>query len=265
MTPRTTQDLLDIMARLRAPDGCPWDRKQTHASILNNLIEEAYEFIDAVENGDTANMKEELGDVLLQVVFQAQMAKEAGAFDFSDVVEVISDKLVRRHPHVFGEAVAEDPEAVQKQWDEIKRQEKSGKGEAVESGLGQIPKHLPALLKAEKIQKKASQTGFDWPDYRGPLEKIREELKEFEAEIPAGNHDRLESEFGDLLFAAVNLARFFKIDPEKALARANRKFVTRYRAVESLAATEGKSLHGRTLGELDEWWERVKKEERGKG
>jgi tetrapyrrole methylase family protein/MazG family protein len=261
MTRRTTQDLLDIMARLRAPDGCPWDRKQTHESILNNLIEESYEFIDAVENRDVPNMKEELGDILLQVVFQAQMARESGAFDYGDVVEVICDKLVRRHPHVFGEAVADNPEAVQKQWDEIKTQEKAGKNAPEETGLGQVPKHLPALLKAEKLQKKAAQQGFDWPDYKGPLEKIREELAEFEAEIRDEDHDRLESEFGDLLFAAVNLGRFFKIDPEKALARANRKFVDRYGKMEALAKAEGRSLKGLPLTELDGYWERVKSEE----
>jgi tetrapyrrole methylase family protein/MazG family protein len=268
MNRRNTQDLLDIMARLRAPDGCPWDRKQTHESILNNLIEEAYEFIDAVENRDTANMKEELGDILLQVVFQAQMAKEAGTFDYEDVVEVISEKLVRRHPHVFGEAVADNPEAVQKQWDEIKAQEKAGRtpspgaGEVVESALGQVPKHLPALLKAEKIQKKAAGLGFDWPDYKGPLAKVREELGEFEAEIRDGNHERMESEFGDLLFAAVNVARFFKIDPEKALARANRKFVSRYGTMETLAKAEGRDLKGLSLEEQDGYWNKAKETEK---
>ncbi|HLP42787.1 MAG TPA: nucleoside triphosphate pyrophosphohydrolase, partial [Fibrobacteria bacterium] len=272
---RRIEDLLDIMARLRAPDGCPWDRKQTHASILSNLIEEAYEFVDAVENGDAANMKEELGDLLLQVVFQAQMAKEAGEFSFPDVVEVISEKLVRRHPHVFGESTVDTAEGVQKQWDEIKQREKAEKGGMVPEGtLAGIPKHLPALLKAEKIQKKASQAGFDWPDWRGPLDKVREEIRELEAEIPdagaspvetgASPVDRLESEFGDLLFAVVSLGRKLKVDPEKALSRANRKFQDRYVKMETLAKAEGRWQEWETLSleEKDVYWERVKREEK---
>ena len=272
---RNIQALLDIMAKLRAPDGCPWDKKQTHSSILNCLIEEAYEFVDAVENGDVPNMKEELGDLLLQVVFHAQMAQEGGTFDFADIVEVISEKLVRRHPHVFGEAQVETAEGVQKQWDEIKQQEKSGKGPAQPEGpLGSIPKGLPALLKAEKIQKRAAQTGFDWPDWRGPWDKVVEELGELKevAEQAAkadpagtlgskgpGDPDRLESEFGDLLFAAVNLGRFFKLDPEKALARANRKFMDRYAAMEKLAETDGVDFPALSLEEKETYWVRVKK------
>ena len=271
--PRTLADLLAIMARLRASDGCPWDREQTHASILNCLVEEAYEFVDAVENGDVPNMKEELGDLLLQVVFHAQMAKEAGAFDFADVVEVISDKLVRRHPHVFGESTVDTAEGVQKQWDDIKAQEKGDAGESgPEAGpLGALPKHLPALLKAEKIQKRAARTGFDWADWKGPLDKVREELAELEAEAdtpaesaPDARADRMEAEFGDLLFAAVNLGRHLKLDPEKALARANRKFVDRFTRMDALIRTEGKGLKAMELGEMDGYWERVKRGEAGK-
>jgi MazG family protein len=271
--PRTLDDLLAIMARLRAPDGCPWDREQTHASILNCLVEEAYEFVDAVENGDVPNMKEELGDLLLQVVFHAQMAKEAGAFDFADVVEVISDKLVRRHPHVFGESKVDTAEGVQKQWDDIKAQEKGDAGESgPEAGpLGALPKHLPALLKAEKIQKRAARTGFDWADWKGPLDKVREELAELEAEAdtpaesaPDARADRMEAEFGDLLFAAVNLGRHLKLDPEKALARANRKFVDRFTRMDALIRAEGKGLKAMELGEMDGYWERVKRGEAGK-
>ena len=259
-------DLLDIMARLRAPDGCPWDRKQTHHSLLNYLIEESYEFIDAVENGDRANMKEELGDVLLQVVFHAQLAKEAGDFDFAQVVHGISDKLVRRHPHVFGEGglKLDGAEAVEVKWDELKKAEKAGKAEA-EGGLGSMPRHLPALLKADKLQKRAGLAGFDWPDYRGPMDKIREELEEFrqEAEVAGAqpDPDRLESEFGDLLFAAVNLGRFFKLDPEKALARANRKFMDRYAGMEKLAEAEGVRFPELSLDEKEALWVRVKKTE----
>lgn len=290
--PRDIQDLLEIMARLRAPDGCPWDRKQNHASILNCLVEEAYEFVDAVENQDAANMKEELGDLLLQVVFHAQMAREAGTFDFADVVEVISDKLVRRHPHVFGEAKVDTAEGVQKQWDEIKRLEKAaaketaqgaataasegatgeaGKtGEPVPEGpLGGLPRHLPAVLKAEKLQKRAAQQGFDWPDWKGPWDKVREELDEVRVEAEANPaaedravlEDRVEAEFGDLLFAAVNLGRHLKVDPEKALARANRKFLDRYGRMDALARAEGRVFKEMGLSEMDRYWERVKKGE----
>lgn len=271
---RDIQDLLRIMARLRAPDGCPWDRKQTHASILNCLIEEAYEFVDAVEAQDRRNMQEELGDLLLQVVFHAQMAKEAGTFEFADVVESISDKLVRRHPHVFGESKVDTAEGVQKQWDEIKRQEKKAAGGADASGgegpLGALPKHLPAVLKAEKLQKRAALQRFDWPDWKGPLDKVREELEELrqEAESPeaAGEgtpaaRDRLEAEFGDLLFAAVNLGRHLRLDPEKALGRANRKFLDRYGRMDALARAEGRVFQELTLEEMDGYWERVKRGE----
>lgn len=271
----TVPDLLDIMAKLRAPDGCPWDRKQTHHSLLNHLIEESYEFVDAVENGDRANMKEELGDVLLQVIFHAQLAKETGDFDFAQVVQGISDKLVRRHPHVFGESglKLDGAEAVEVKWDELKKAEKAeNAGKAgtppVESGLGSMPRHLPALLKADKLQKRAGQAGFDWPDYRGPMDKIREELEEFrqEAEVgPQPDPDRLESEFGDLLFAAVNLGRFFKLDPEKALARANRKFMDRYAGMERLAEAEGVDFKALSLEDKEAYWVRVKKEEKGLG
>jgi MazG family protein len=264
-------DLLDIMAKLRAPDGCPWDKKQTHQSLLNYLIEESYEYIEAVENGDKANMKEELGDVLLQVVFHAQLAKETGDFDFAQVVNGISDKLVRRHPHVFGDLKLDTAESVEKKWDELKKAEKTGdaegapSAEAPEGGLGRMPRHLPALLKADKLQKRAAQHGFDWPDYQGPMDKIREELEEFraEAQVPGGvpDGDRLESEFGDLLFAAVNLGRFFKLDPEKALARANRKFMDRYEKMERLARSEGKEFGGLGLEEKESYWVRVKKSE----
>lgn len=273
---RDIQALLQIMASLRAPDGCPWDRKQTHASILNCLVEEAYEFVDAVENQDAPNMKEELGDLLLQVVFHSQMADEAGTFTFPDVVESISEKLVRRHPHVFADSTVDTAEGVQKQWDEIKKQEKAtqgGRADAAvalpEGPLGTVPKHLPALLKAEKIQKRASLQGFDWPDWRGPLAKVAEEMDELKTEaetavVPsspeaAAREERLEEEFGDLLFAAVNLGRALKLDPERALARANRKFLDRYTKMDVLARKEGKVWKDLSLEEKDGFWERVKR------
>jgi MazG family protein len=263
----TLPDLLAIMSKLRAPEGCPWDRKQTHTSLLNYLIEESYEYIDAVEAGDKANMREELGDVLLQVVFHAQLASEAGDFDFADVVQGIADKLVRRHPHVFGDLKLDGAEAVEVKWAELKQEEKraAGAGGAAakpEGGLAGIPKHLPALLKAEKLQKKAADQGFDWPDWTGPAAKIREELDELrvEAETAPRQPDRLEDEFGDLLFAAVNLGRFFKLDPERALARASRKFADRYRKMEEMAKTEGKDFAGLGLEAKEEYWVRAKKD-----
>lgn len=259
----TLPDLLAIMAKLRAPEGCPWDRKQTHVSLLNYLIEESYEFIDAVEAGDKANMREELGDVLLQVVFHAQLAQEAGDFDFADVVQGIADKLVRRHPHVFGEVKLDTAEAVEVKWAELKLAEKATTGSDAKpkGGLGEVPRHLPALLKAEKLQKRAAGEGFDWPDWKGPADKIREELEELrvEAEAPERDPDRLEDEFGDLLFAAVNVGRFFKLDPERALARANRKFMDRYGKMEALAKSEGKEFAGLSLEEKEALWVRVKK------
>jgi MazG family protein len=257
-------DLLDIMAKLRSPDGCPWDKKQTHQSLLNYLIEESYEYIDAVENSDRENMREELGDVLLQVVFHAQLAKETGDFDFGDVAHSISEKLVRRHPHVFGDLKLDTAESVEKKWDELKKGEKAKENAAQDEGaLGKMPTHLPALLKAEKLQKRAAQTGFDWPDYHGPMDKIREELDELKAEavVPAPDPDRLESEFGDLLFATVNLARFFKLDPERALAKANRKFMDRFGKMEILAKTDGADFKALSLEEKEAYWVRVKKEE----
>jgi MazG family protein len=271
----TLPDLLSIMAKLRAPDGCPWDRKQTHASLLNYLIEESYEYIDAVEAGDKANMREELGDVLLQVVFHAQLASETGDFDFAAVVQGIADKLVRRHPHVFGDLKLEGAEAVEVKWAELKLEEKraAGIGGAAgaiakpEGALGGLPRHLPALLKAEKLQKRAAEQGFDWPDWTGPAAKIREELEELrvEAEAAPRNPDRLEDEFGDLLFAAVNLGRFFKLDPERALARANRKFADRFRKMEEMTKGEGKDFAGLSLEEKEGYWVKAKEEEGFRG
>ncbi len=279
------QDLLDIMAKLRAPEGCPWDREQTHASLLKYLIEEAYEFIDAVENRDIPNMREELGDVLLQVVFHAQLAKERGDFDFSQVAHSLSDKLVRRHPHVFGADKLADADAVVKKWEELKREEKQGNAQGTVTGtltqasdgavgdgglgaansfLSGIPKHLPALLKAEKIQKKAGQVGFDWPDYRGPMEKIREEMAELTTEAEAAQPDvaRLEDEFGDLLFAVVNVGRKLKLDPERALASTNKKFLRRFARMENLAIQGRADFTALSLADKEALWIQAKGEEK---
>ncbi len=284
-------DLLSIMARLRAPDGCPWDRKQTHASLLPYLIEEAYEFIDAAESGDTTHMREELGDVLLQVVFHAQVAREAGTFDIDGVIQDIAAKLVRRHPHVFGTTEGVNTaDKVTAQWDEIKKAEKSGKGgDASTTGdpglLGELPRSLPPLHKAMKISRRAVKAGFEWPDWQGVTAKVREELAEFEAEaerlttlktqaethdlteMSEGNdaerakvRDALELELGDLMFSVVNLARHLDLDPERALARTNAKFVSRFQAMERFAAAEGTPLEGRPLEALEALWVRAKKE-----
>lgn len=264
--PYSFDDLLAIMARLRAPDGCPWDREQTHASILDCLVEEAYEFIDAVQHDDTANMREELGDVLLQVVFHAQMAREAGTFAMDDVVHGIAEKLVRRHPHVFGDAAGVDTaDKVTAQWDAIKRIEKGGKGDAetaTPSALDGIPRSLPPLPKALKISKRAVKAGFEWPDWRGVAEKVREELAEFEAEASSGDRDAMELELGDLLFAVVNLARIQGIDPERALARTNAKFTQRWQAMERMARDAGRPLDGMPVAEMEALWQEAKREER---
>jgi tetrapyrrole methylase family protein/MazG family protein len=258
-------DLIDIMARLRAPDGCPWDREQTHATLLPYLVEEAHEFIDAAESGDAAHMREELGDVLLQVVFHAQVGREAGTFDIDGVVHDIAEKLVRRHPHVFAETAGVDTaDKVTTQWDEIKKTEKAGKGVKESPGLlGDIPRSLPPLPKALKISKRAVKVGFEWPDWQGVAAKVREELAEFEAEAVAedkeGRRDALEMELGDLLFAVVNLGRILDLDPERALARSNAKFVGRFRAMEKLAENEGIPFEDRSVHEMEALWQRVKK------
>jgi tetrapyrrole methylase family protein/MazG family protein len=254
-------DLVGIMARLRAPGGCPWDREQNHESILSCLIEEAYEFVDAVERRDIPNMREELGDLLLQVVFHAQMASEAEParrFNVEDVIQVLCEKLIRRHPHVFGDQHIEKADEVLVRWDEIKKAEKGVK--AVDYGaLGELPRHLPALLKALKMQKRAAKTGFDWPDWKGPLAKVAEEIREFEVEAAKGDKEAAEKELGDVLFSVVNLGRFFGIDPERALAQTNAKFVSRFHAMEKLVAQKGSSLQGMSLAEMDALWDEVKR------
>jgi tetrapyrrole methylase family protein/MazG family protein len=274
----TFPDLLSIMARLRAPGGCPWDREQTHASLLPYLIEEAYEFIDAAENGDAHHMREELGDVLLQVVFHAQVAREAGTFDIDGVIHDIAQKLVRRHPHVFADTAGIDTaDKVTAQWDEIKKAEKSGKSATDDTNattapslLGDIPRSLPPLHKAMKISKRAVKAGFEWPTWQDVAAKVREELAEFEAEAETltrkgeNSVDRaaLELELGDLMFSVVNLARHLDLDPERALARTNAKFVKRFQAMEALAAAEGKLFESLGLAEMDVLWERAKQSEK---
>ncbi len=248
------EQLLRIMARLRAPDGCPWDREQTHASLRQSVIEEAYEVAAAIQSGDDENLREELGDLLLQVVFHSQMASEDGRFGFNDCVRSIVDKLVRRHPHVFGSENAADSDAVLTRWEEIKRTEKGSKPT---SALDGITDGLPGLMRAEKVQKRAARVGFDWSELPPVIAKVREELAEVEAAI--GDPDKVEDEIGDLLFAVVNLARKLKTDGEVALQRATDKFTYRFRGIEALATERGLKLGAMKLTELDELWDEIKR------
>ena len=270
---RDIRRLIDIMAALRDPvHGCPWDVEQTFASIAPFTIEEAYEVADAIERGGTEDLREELGDLLLQVVFHARMAEEAGLFDFGGVVEAITAKLVRRHPHVFGDAKALSPDQVKALWGRIKADEKHAKlaseakdkrpAEAKSGALDGVPLALPALSRAMKLQEKAGKVGFDWNDVRAVLEKIREEIVEVEAEIAEGSAQALSGEVGDLLFAAVNLARHLKVDPEAALRRANAKFERRFAHIENRLAEGGQTPEGATLDEMEQLWVEAKAGER---
>jgi MazG family protein len=250
------QQLRAIIAALRAPEGCPWDREQTHASLRPGLIEEAYEVVEAINTGDDANLCEELGDLLLQSVFHAQIASEEGRFNFDDVARGISEKLLRRHPHVFGEDRCADAAEVLRKWDDLKRAEK---GNQATSALDGISGGLPALMLAEKVQKKAARVGFDWSEVAPVVAKIREELAEVEVEVAQGDNAKIEEEIGDLLFSVVNLARKLKVDGETALQRATDKFAGRFRGVEALAKERGLALDKLTLAELDVLWDEVKR------
>lgn len=247
-----------IMHRLRAPGGCPWDAEQTHQSIVPNLIEEAYETVDAIQRGNDADLVEELGDLLLQVVFHSEIATEQKRFDLEDVARVISEKLIRRHPHVFAATEASDSDAVLKQWDEIKRQEKNERDVPYLHGVG---KGLPALVRAAKLQKKAAKIGFEWPEETGVMSKIREELDELQSAIEGQNLDEVEEELGDLLFSVVNLARFRKIDPEVLMSQANRKFERRFGEMEKILKQSGSSLEKANLGEMEDAWIEAKSRE----
>lgn len=259
---RDIDALLELMATLRDPQrGCPWDRQQSFATIAPYTIEEAYEVADAIEQRDMAALREELGDLLFQVVFHAQMASEAGHFAFADVVEAIVEKMVRRHPHVFSDAEVADAEEQTHRWEAQKAQERAGKGQG-ESVLDGVALGLPALLRAEKLQKRAARVGFDWPEVGGVLAKVREELHEVEQELARHDEEGLQGEIGDLLFSVVNLARRSHIDAEHALRAANIKFERRFRAVEKSLTVQGKALSDCSLNEMNEAWEQVKRQER---
>jgi nucleoside triphosphate diphosphatase len=256
--------LIEIMAALRAPGtGCPWDLEQNFESIAPYTIEEAYEVADAVTRGDFDDLRDELGDLLLQVVFHARMAQEQGAFDFGDVVQAITEKLVRRHPHVFGDEKHLTPEAVKGRWEEIKVEERAARGKEEPNGaLAGIPAGLPALARALKLQQKAGKVGFDWNDPQAVLAKIREETEEISAEIASGNRDEVKAEIGDLMFALVNLARHLDVDPEAALRGTNVKFDRRFAAIEKALAARGKSPAEATLAEMDALWDEAKATEK---
>ncbi len=258
--------LLAIMARLRDREhGCPWDVEQDFDSIAAYTIEEAYEVADAIDRRDHAALKDELGDLLLQVVFHARMAEEAGLFDFDDVVNAISDKLVRRHPHVFAGARYANVEEQTRAWEAIKRSERSANGEGDHSALAGIARGLPEWRRALKLQQQAAAVGFDWPGPGPVLDKLAEEIAELREEFARGDRDRLEDELGDVLFVVVNLARHAGVDFSRALRRANAKFERRFRRMEALAAGAGESLHRKPLAEQDALWEQAKAEERRGG
>ena len=252
------EKLLDIMKRLRDPQtGCPWDLEQDFSTIAPYTIEEAYEVADAIERQDWDELRSELGDFLFQVVFHAQMASEKGYFDFDDVVSGINDKMLRRHPHVFGDAAERDMRSVRGRWEDIKEAERAADDDP--SALGGVAKALPALKRAQKLGKRASRVGFDWPDRRGVQEKIREELDELEDAAGTRDPALVEDELGDLLFAVVNLARHLDVDPEKALTGANYKFERRFRAMEAELQEEGLEMRRMTLESLDQRWRQAKK------
>jgi|SRR5579863_3148166 MazG family protein len=254
------EQLVSIMARLRAPGGCPWDREQTFDTIKPFLLEETYEVMDAIDARDWRELTGELGDLLLQVVFFSEMAEEAGHFNVSDAIDAINAKLIRRHPHVFADETAHTEGDVRKIWSEVKAGEKKEKGIAPAGLLDSVPRALPALVEAQQIASRAAGAGFDWPNIQEVLAKLDEERTEFEAVMAEGPHERIEDELGDLLFVMVNLARFVKVDPEQALRRTNAKFRKRFAHVEKGLADRGKKFAETSIGEMEELWQDAKRQ-----
>lgn len=248
--------LSSIVAHLRSPEGCPWDREQTHKSLRTAVLEECYEVLEAIDAANDNDLNEELGDLLLLVVMHARLGEERGAFDLNKIAETVSDKLIRRHPHVFGEAKAENSDEVLKQWEEIKREEKQER----KSILDGVPRALPALLRAAKIQKKAARVGFDWPDLAGALQKVEEELAEFKETLASENTADQAEELGDLLFAIVNVARKSRLESEHLLSAATDKFVNRFHFIEKEIQAQGRCIEDYSLEALDELWEVAKKQ-----
>jgi tetrapyrrole methylase family protein/MazG family protein len=261
--------LLGIMDKLRDPGGCPWDREQTLRSLTPYLLEEAHEVIEAIEAGDPDHHREELGDLLFQVVFQSRIAREEGKFDFAAVCDSIAEKLTRRHPHVFGDVSVSGSREVVKNWERIKADERKAKGEAPRSAIGGVPTALPALVRAERVTEKAGAVGFDWPDVKGVLAKVREELSELEEAMSGGpfgvDQKEIEHELGDLLFALANLGRFVKAHPEEALRAAVRRFETRFHHIEDRLREAGRTPRESTLEEMDRYWNEAKLRERTPG
>lgn len=252
-------DLVRIMARLRAPGGCPWDRKQTFDTIKSYLLEETYEVLDAIDAQDWRNLSEELGDLLLQPVFLAEMAAEQQHFTIADCLRAINEKLIRRHPHIFSDATAETADDVKQRWDEIKKQEKAERGTQATALLDEVPRKLPALMEAEKIGKKAAGVGFEWPNVSGVVEKIAEEAAELAEANREADHAAIEHELGDLLFTVVNLSRFLNVDPEQALRRANGRFRQRFGYIESALQNAGTNWQDTHLEQMEALWQEAKR------
>lgn len=249
-------DLLQIMTILRSPGGCPWDAEQTHASIKKDFIEETYEVIEAINKDDKELLKEELGDVLLQVVFHCEIEREQNCFNFSDITDGLCKKLIERHPHVFGEVKVSGTDEVLTNWDDIKRKSKGQKTQG--SSMLKVPKELPALMRSQKIQSKAKKAGFDWDDMSGAFDALESEIKELKEAINKKDADSIEDEFGDVLFSCVNVARFIGVDSEEALTRSNEKFITRFLEVEKLAEERKINMKETPIDELDELWKEAK-------
>ncbi len=260
MSKRTLDDLVEIMAKLRGNPGCPWDKAQTHETLKPYIIEEAYEVVDAIERNSREDLIEELGDLLLQIVFHSRLGEERGEFDIGDVIEGVCEKMIRRHPHIFGDIAVDGTDEVLKNWEEIKREEKDMKSEA--ESMMNLPKTLPALMKAFKVQEKAARVGFDWDDVRGAIDKVYEELDELKEVYNTGNSDKIREEMGDLLFACVNVARFLEVEPELALNDAVKKFISRFNYVEATAAESDRSLQDMSLQEMEELWQQSKIQEK---
>ena len=250
---KNLKQLIETIAILRSPEGCPWDRKQTHKSLRENLLQETYEALDAIDKENDDNLREELGDVLLQVVLHSQIASEDNKYTIEDVAKGITDKLIRRHPHVFADTKVKDAEEVMVNWEKIKREEKPER----KSALSGIAETMPALLAAQELSKKAVKTGFEWPDEKSLWECFESEIKEFKDEIAQNNKKLMEEEFGDILFSLVNVARWHKIDPEIALINANKKFKKRFQLMETLAP---KDLNEYNIDELENFWKKAKEE-----
>jgi tetrapyrrole methylase family protein/MazG family protein len=250
-------ELVAIMARLRGENGCPWDREQTHESIKPYFVEETYEVLEAIDEGNAGKLREELGDVMLQVVFHARMAEEAGLFSIADALTAINQKLIRRHPHVFGDVRADTPQEVLFNWEQIKKTERT-KANGQASALDGVPRELPALLRAHRLQEKASRMGFDWKEAQEVLLKVDEELNELRSAMQSEQADRMEAELGDLLFSLVNLSRFIAVNPEEALRKTIARFISRFRYIEEALARQGKSPSQVTLQEMDALWDEAK-------